>query len=91
MEALERIILDAEAAAISVGHKAVVVIDAEKISQEDFKELALRFNCHCYHPFEKKKSRNYFYFDYVSPFFERVTVRVKHHSRFRREFKNIEI
>lgn len=91
MQHIEKEILDAESQAIAIGRKVIVVINAEGLDENQFAELAARFSCHCYHPFERVKSRNYYYFDFRSPFSDLVTIRVKHNKRFRREYKRIEI
>ena len=88
---IEQEILEAESQAIAIGKKVIIVIDAKGLEEDKFFDLAARFSCHCYHPFERVKSRNYYYFDFRSPFSDLVTIRVKHHKRFRREYKRVEI
>jgi hypothetical protein len=86
MKKVERDILEKEALAVAMKTKVIVVIDEVQLSVPAFKEVASRFAVHCNHPFERYKKRNYYYFDFVSPFGKEVTIRVKHYERYRRDF-----
>jgi hypothetical protein len=86
MKKVERDILQKESDAIAIKAKVIVIIDEVRLTEKAFMEMASRFSVHCYTPFERYKKRNYFYFDFVSPFSESVTIRVKHYERYRRDF-----
>lgn len=83
---IEREILDKESAAIAIGGRVIVIIEDVRMEVEEFRQLAARFSCHCNSPFERYKNRNYYYFDFKSPFSDKVMVRVKHYERHRRDF-----